>query len=835
LLNRSSLTLNGSASSTVNGSSWTLAGLAGDSSTLMAMAHGAGIGGGDGGDWLRNEGNVLVTLGSTLNATGGANGLFSKASADTQLTARTDAFGLAGGAGGDLIENTGHLNVGSTATVNSTKAAVTLAGPSDSNAFLVARALSTGIDGGGSADEIRNDGTLLITADAVSTIVGGASASWLGKTDAGGAGTAQSTAIGIGDADGATLITSSKKIEVTATGTSTVSNDSSSGLLFSSAQTFSEAGASATALGISVGAGKNTIVNNNEVQSQAIGIGHGFAYASGGHVSFAGNGEARSNVQVKASAFGISAGNGDNTIANHAMMLISSLATTMKATTVDTIVCVDQQKVVETVCTEVLDENGNPVLDENGNPVMECHEEETIDTICDTETTTHNLGNTPTYAGANGNGAFGDGTATSMGTAEADAVGIHVGSGANVVLNTAAITVTSDPEAKTTVFADGDLAGDATGTATSTARARSVGIEAGNGANEIVNTGGIFVTAAPTAQARSEVTGGEGVCINYLFGKWCGGGGDGIGTSTAVFESRAVGIQVGEGANRIVNAGTIEVVSAPEADGGFTADVIFANTETLKTTLVSSAIGIATGNGNNEVVNDASGTIDVEARDLTSFSCNQGSACTRTIEAFGIKTGAGHDVIENHGRITATVAIDSGIGNDRVVLGANSQTSGFVQLGAGNDRLVWSAGASLANTADGSAGTDTFALGGSVNSSFQMAMLDGKFLSFERFHKEGPGEWTLLGNRNIDWTVEGGTLAVANTITGTIDTSAAGSGAVVKVMAGGALRAADANDPAALIHGGTLTNQGIVEAIVPSGVAVETLSARFVRWGLRLM
>ena len=221
----------------------------------------------------------------------------------------------------------------------------------------------------------------------------------------------------------------------------------------------------------------------------------------------------------------------------------------------------------------------------------------------------------------------------------------------------------------------------------------------------------------------------------------------------------------------------------------------------------------------------------VEARDAqVAYSCTRAS-CTPSLQATGVQTGNGNDVIVNDGTIsTAIVAangarslgtsISSGGGNDEVTLGVGSNTAGAVLLGAGDDTLVWSSGATLTGGADGSVGTDRFALGGSADADFNPSAIGSMFTGFELFEKRGTSTWTLFGNHRMDWTVTEGTLAIAGTITGTIDTSLRARTPTIAVRSTGTIRRDDGLAPAVILRGGaTLNNQGLVESTT-SRVAV---------------
>ena len=734
LLNRGMLTATASSMGTVNSSSWTLAGKAADESALKATARATGMAGGGDADQIRNEGDVSVILSSTLTATGGSRAIFGNATSNTQITAETDAIGLSGDAGTDVIENINNLNVDSTASLTSNKVTVSFAGSPSTSSVVVAHSRSTGIDAGSEADRIRNEGAITVTAASDSTATGGARTTF-GGTDTDGVATADATALGIEGGTGTDVITNARLIDVTATTDATTTNSSDSGWLTGDGDTRSQAATTVGVVGVSGGDGDNVIMNDDEIKVGATGTGYTFSYASGAHLSFDGDGESLADSRATAKAIGISAGDGDNVIVNNKLMTVSSVATTVKTLTTTTNAC--SQEVIPEECHD------EPDPDDPDNTIQVCVAEHTV-TTCQEETVV--LSANPTYAGANGNGLAGDGTATAKGTVDAEAYGIQVGDGDNRIVNNQEISVTASPEAKATVFADGDAFGDARGTATATARAKAFGIWAGDGNNEITNNGTLTVTAAPRVQARTEVTGGD-ICIWYLFGTWCGGGGSGIGTSTATFDAQAYGIRVGAGENLIVNNGDLKVIAAPAASD-FTAGVFSANSATRRTPVTSTAVGILTGDNDNEIYNTENGVIDVEARDVPiGYSCD-GGGCTHTISAVGIQTGAGDDLIVNDGAINtsipsgAGVGIQSGAGDDSVELGDGSSVIGSIDLGTGNDSLTFSGSAKVTGLNNGpgslNGGTDTDSLIFDGAGSYS-----GSILNFENATKQGNGTFAL--------------------------------------------------------------------------------------------
>ena len=578
----------------------------------------------------------------------------------------------------------------------------------------------------------------------------------------------------------------------------TVTNNSKSGWLTGGANSEAAGDADAKVHGIAAAGGDNTVRNADALNVQAKTTVYGFAYASTHHGTINAAGVAIAEATATASAWGIETNDGNNRIVNDGRLSVLSSASTIRTVKSTQNVCRQNEETEETVCTD-----------------------EEVD-----------LTSSPTYAGANGNGASGDGNARATGTATVSAHGIAAGQGHNEIVNNGRLDVTAVPIADVTVFADGDLGGTADGTATSRSTATARGVWAGGGNNVISNAGSLVVQATPTSKAATEVSGGK-LCITLPFnlGKWCGSGGDGKGTSEATFTADAAGIHVGDGSNRVANTGRIDVLAAPEADGTSAAVTGATKPATVNTDVSSVAIGIRTGNGDNTVVNDSSGVITVEARAVPTALC--GGICTAGVTAVGIQTGDGDDIVINKGEIATRIvdaagvqrsdlAIRTGAGNDTVVLGEGSRTTGDVRLDNGNDTLVWTGSAVLNSTVDGGGGVvDTFALGGSINAEFTVTQLDTRFVGFERFNKRDDSTWTLVGDRRMDWTVDQGTLAVRGAITGTVATTNAGVSPGVSVLADGRITGDSIGPAVLLLSDARLINAGRIDNTAALGAAVQ--------------
>jgi len=683
LENKASVDVTAHSTVALDASSFTLGGTGSAGGTLAAVTGATALSGGSGADTILNRGDLTVTATSLLSSLGESNTVFGTSAGTTTSGATTEATGINGGDGNDSVENSsGHtIDVHATTTVTSTKSSYTFGGTATAEAVLKGAAIASGISGGSGSNLLSNLGD--VTATAVSTVsASGGTKTTFGGTTGSGAAAAETTSTGIGAGESADSLFNAGRITVVADSNTAATNSSDAGWLVGDGDTVSTTRTTAAGTGMSAGDGSNTVTNDGEVIVTARGTGYAFAYASGAHLSWDGDGESRADSVASSRAIGVMAGNGSNQIVNNNTIHVTAAATTVKDLTTTINVC-SQSLVTRQVCHDEPDPN------DSTKTIRVCVDVQETVTTCTPVPVV--LASLPTYAGANGNGVTGTGRATALGTVTAEAYGIKVGDGNNLIINNQDITVSATPEARVTVFADGDAFGDAIGTATATATAKAYGMWAGDGANTVSNNGILTVLASPRAQARTEVSGGD-ICIWYLFGTWCGGGGDGIGSASTIFDLLATGIQVGNGDNQITNNGVMTVTARPEASD-FTAAVVSANSATVLTSVSAKAVGIQTGNGNNRVTNTVNGVIDVRASDLpVAYGCTNGT-CVSSFEAVGIQTGSGNDLVINNGRIMTSVPTGSGVGirtgggSDTVMLGNGSSVIGSIDLGDGDDIL----------------------------------------------------------------------------------------------------------------------------------------------------
>ena len=615
-----------------------------------------------------------------------------------------------------------------------------------------------------------------------------------------------------------------------ATGTAEASNDASTGAF--SVVNDNEAGAvtraNVTAIGIDAGAGTNLAEIDGTMSVSARGIAYSLALSSGPTFTASGGGTSKTNSTATATATGVTGLDGNDDVTNDGDITVNAYATTAKAVTVKVKVIRDIRAVQqgeELEAPEVIDAAELPEIDEEypehtvvfwTQSLAECPDE-SEPTRCQQdprnpegtvgghfevqlvevtpedpeeqpydelqwvfipslfeETTVRELQDSfASYAAANGSGLAGSGNANSTGTATATARGVVLQAGDNRFVNGGTLEVIAEAEGVAHVAADGDGFGNADGVATANATATAIGIELGDGNDFVVNQGTLEVRATPIAQARAEASGGD-ICI-WFFGWWCGGGGTGVANAYTTVGGDASGILAGGGDNVIVNDGDIHVASRPEIrddprTGEYVGAVTQQNQGVVRLTLTSRAVGIETGEGNDEVENN--GSLRVEAWDVRSAcndaSCGGSTPHTATLEARGIVTGAGNDIVRNDGALavetivdnqrTHALGIDTGAGDDELSLGDGSSIIGTVSLGDGDDTLRLRGTPTIANSAgalmnvDAGAGSDTLVLDGA-------GAYAGTPLSIERAAKFGEGLYTLPTLGGVEQlTTDAGTL-----------------------------------------------------------------------------
>ena len=116
-------------------------------------------------------------------------------------------------------------------------------------------------------------------------------------------------------------------------------------------------------------------------------------------------------------------------------------------------------------------------------------------------------------------------------------------------------------------------------------------------------------------------------------------------------------------------------------------------------------------------------------------------------------------------------------------------------------------------------GSDTFALGGSTNSSFDTAQIGTQYQNFTAFNKTGTSVWTLTGTpgQATPWLISDGTLKAGAA------TNVFGATSAITVNTPGLLDLAGNNQQIGALSGsGTVTNSGGAGATLTTGDATNS-------------
>ncbi|MBC2704105.1 autotransporter outer membrane beta-barrel domain-containing protein [Desulfobacula sp.] len=808
-----------------------------DLTGVTAKAIATGIQSGDAEDDIKNHGDINVTTSALGEAGNGAIGLAYL----TNATSFTEAIihGISSGGGKDLIVNTGSMTIGSVepasgplAKADSESFAASLFSFTISS--MGAKAQATGISAGDGDDTVRNSGNIDV-GDPVNWMVEGESLGYAGMfigLEVGVAGTSVSVdSFGIDGGEGNDVIINEKvdeiagKIDVHARGYAYADAEAKvSTIGGGGADSKSVANTSAT--GISGGIGNDSIENNGEISVDAYGRAEGEATVWIGW----GGPEATMKAEVNADAFGIDAGAGSNTISNFSTIDVHSGGDTWSYSEADTDIGDNKS-----IATSDMTINAFGIAAGNDNNTVTNSETGTIDvtaragkspiatvvkSYADEDSTASAIAHSSSAGislGDGGNTVVNNGQITvaseviqkshglaksvpsdsfarSKTDASADAAGIKAGNGDNSIINTNTGTITVTAVNTGIALSDypsahlmNSLA--YAGMEDTALTSNAAGISAGDGVNIIENHNNIIISSSVDADAwayantagatnHAEAYAGgdakaEGILVGngqnilrnygnmtvsaaadaYAYGHGEDYGWAFIGSeSSPGVSAEALGISAGQGINEIINydTGTIEVNATAIAHSYGYADT-YADDPHGKAIANSyaTAIGIQTGDGGNTVKNY--GTINVTAdADATTalhvdstwgdehrYRFSFADTC-----AMGIQTGDGDDMITNEGTISATnikngisslrVGITSGGGNDWLFLINDSETNGHIDLGEGDDRLTLSGTPLVVGDVTGAAGIDTLIFDG-------LGSIDFVPTAFENAVKQGAG------------------------------------------------------------------------------------------------
>jgi uncharacterized protein YhjY with autotransporter beta-barrel domain len=786
---------------TVSGSSWTLAGRSAQQGISTAVGQATGISGGGGADVIVNEESIVVSGTTTLRTEGNSSAAFGGTTADASVNGNVAATGIDGGGDDDQIHNAGAIAV--TATSNSTAvgSSFTLGGSATGKSGTTATATGIGMAGGLGDDLIVNSGVLTSTAASNATA---SNSAWTLAGASGGNAALQATSksVGIAGDAGADHIYNHGQVSTDASATLNVTGGAQA--IFGGAGSGSAVSANLNAIGIDGGDGDDWIENRSRITVR----GTAGMTSSTAAFSFTGSPSAAALLTATSQATGISGGSADDWI--HNLGSISVLAQSQQTATGGSSSTVAGSAASSTASRASASAAG--VDSGTGDDIV--INDGTIAVDANPTGTARNV--------AAGGFLFGTAGARSDLNLTSTSSGVVPGEGDNVLSNTGEIAVKARGDGLADAKADGGrlFSGSAFATATVSGGGVAYGVKAGDGDNWIFNDGSLSVVAEPRLRADK---------VDQMTRAGADANGNGItnanGTAlaTASTTGKAIGIEVGHGDNRITNNGLLSVSALPEAKA-----VAFADSDlvaTARATAIASAsaeaAGIRAGNGNNQIVNNgtitvlAAPTANAEAqatadkisisicipftricREIAEIDVGQAIATSQFTEsatAIGIETGSGDDTIVNNGTIAATqvqndvssrgVAISSGAGNDTVMLGDGSLTTGHIELGSGNDTFHLVGTPTVDGNINSGSGTNSLIFEGTGSFS-------NPLVGFINTLKQGAGTYTLPTLSTMErLEVKEGTLQLNSNYTmgsgSTFQTIVSGDGTHGQLKVGG--------------------------------------------------
>ncbi|MCU0765951.1 MAG: hypothetical protein MUE39_01070, partial [Gammaproteobacteria bacterium] len=802
-----------------------VAGQAVSDTSVTSAARAAAMTGGDGADHLTN--------GATLSS----------------VVSRADAVGVAA-----------TLGVAVSVTVEG-DATAKVDGGALSKGTVTADAATTGLDGGAGDDVIVNTGAMPwlesaadtvgvaagLGVSAVVTVKGDTTADVTGNTLSDTSARAQATTTALSGGDGVDRIESSGALNLLAGADATgiaASLNVSAAVTFKGTQEADVGGnaasnasvtALATATGIDGGAGNDTLVNDGaitvmrgaDVDAYALGVAAALnvsgsltikGVSTGGDV--AGTAASDARVAAQALATGIDGGDGADDITNRAPVVLlpaaealgvsGSLNVSFNLTGESSGGAFSVADVTALAgATGVAGGAGDDVVSNAGRLELmkQALGESPIDAKALAVSVSLNLSGT-----LNGD-AKGKAIATATTTADAAAVGIDGGSGADRLTNSGAIVADVGAEADAVSVAASITVTGATGghsegaaltDARALARAAATGIHGGDGGDTLVNTGALDLTSGADAAATA-------VSVNLSGGLVGKATGTALADGSAHAASRSVGVDGGAGADGI--ASSLQPVTVHALSSADSQSVAVS---------IAGAIGLAHG----AAVADASASSDAYAAALDG--------------------GAGADTIDNASVLAATagavaiakstsVGVTFGVGTAENVGTGNSSataraTATGIEGGDDGDTItnraaitVGGAGAlPMANATSGSTTVGvTVALGTSKGS-----------MSSDSAARALAGAYGISGGAGADHIDNSGAITAGrkppDDLSSLMARATAGSDTVnVALGAGGSFQDAAANASAlaattvAGLAGGagvdTIDNRGAIEAYASAG------------------
>lgn len=640
LINRGTVDIGAASVNLGQSGSGTLAGYGEADVSVTATADATGLSGGDGADDLFNDGTIEAGATATAKGVSVTANLAGAGFAAANTTAVAVATGLAGGAGGDRLENRGSIQLSTQTKVDQQSVSVSLLGYADGAGESRATATLTGLDGGDGDDLLLNgaDGRIIIadvgsgTASRIASargVAGAVAVNLVGATSASGETAATANAFGLaGDAGNDTV----QNAGVIAIDISTDIDASSTSVQLAGSGNSRAGGASAAlAVGLDGGAGNDSVTNlaGATLMVSAAATGRAVGY----DIQLAGGGSATAGSEASATAIGLRGGDGADSLGNSGTVTLTAASTLNASSSSKKFAGAGSANTSSTALAAIVGLEGG----EEDNLLVN------TGAINGTATAT-------AYASSYSVELAGGVSASSGTVATAEAAGLRSGSGADSLYNSGSIDLTAaavlDSSSQSyTVF------GSSGGQTESTASATILGLDAGAGANLITNDTSALLKVKATATPKSV----DGVGVF---------GGVARANSDVTAVVSATGIASGNDGDVIANAGIVDVAAQASGQVRSTAMVNIGNpSANASETATAAALGIHSGSGDDVVVNSHSIIVDAVAESCPASFADSDIAETyatttasSTATASGIRTGDGHARVNNSAAGTIAVA-----------------------------------------------------------------------------------------------------------------------------------------------------------------------------------
>ena len=639
-----------------------LTGVAGAISASTATSSATAIDGGDGNDTIHNTGTLTSiseanAVGVSVAVTNAGAALAGDNAWDGGVTANATARGIDTGPGNDTVVNEGEIDTQAKALSPDFAISVAMQGVGGAVSTATATARATGIDasaastsGHGGTDTITNTARITSNADATAVAVngtftsGGVAVSADGVWDGGTHATA--TALGIQTSGQDDAINNDG--EINATATAKAPSIAGSVAVEGVAGAISASTATTNATAIDGGGGNDTIHNTGKLTSTAEAKAYGVSVAvTSAGLALAGDNAWDGGVTANATARGIDAGTGFDTVLNEGEIVADA-----KAVSPDVAVSVAMSGVGGAVSTSTATARSAGIDASADYP-------DGADTITNKARITSSAD--ATAVAVNGSLTTGgvaisaDGIWDGGTHADAGATGIHAGMGDDTLANDGEIN-TSATSVAPSISGAVAVSGVAGAISAATATSNATAIDANDGNDMVDNTAKLTASTSANADGVSVSVTTAGVAVAGDTA-WDGG-------VTSVATSK--GIDGGKGQDGIMNSGEIGADATAVSTGTNVSVAVAGLGAAISAAKAQAqATGIDGGDGNDTISNTGklSATTLANADSLGVAVSVYGvgvagnntwdGGTTADARSTGIDGGIGMDVIDNGGEIVA--------------------------------------------------------------------------------------------------------------------------------------------------------------------------------------